>query len=653
MQPDRHESTAPTPAANVFVRHYDRLVRLAFLVAPAGRDPESRLARAHRLVQRCLPWRERAVRTERELLIRVLRRAARRSRTGWPSLRTWAWPAPVDGDRAHDAVVTALGAAPRAVRAAYVLLMVERLPARDAVVVLHEAGWPEGVAHVAAASALRQRLADEQGIPVDRQRALLAGPPADPTVVRLRAPDPVTLRVRRVARLGGAALAAVVALTVVATTLLGVPQRQPAVPQTVGRWATPEASPVAVRRIAARAWAGASELSVATWPARGTRTTDDELVRAAVGAWRQLAEPATDRRTDAATRVRAQAASGGSTPAPLTVAVSSPAGRVTVTTGAGAVAGPPVGTPQLLYAGELDGATVAVLADQTRIATYTLRGGARGLRVEPTPLPEADTGSALRLGPADGPARYLVAPWVTRVETRTADGRGWRPLRVAGGVSDPVPAGARGCGSGPLLRLRSAEVDRTPFLLADLGGTALARLRYLPPTADPAGDGADELDPDGGAGLWSRLGCPLAELRGTAPESATAWELWRGRLPGTTGTSRLVCLRAAFGGGGNRVAAVLLAPERAPSTVAAASGTRLCSRLAPDVAVAWWWRAPTGAWHHLAVGGGAVETVEVTIDGRTRRGGPLVVSGPYPTRPTAAATVRATARDGDPVPVLN
>ncbi|MEV1285613.1 hypothetical protein [Micromonospora sp. NPDC049679] len=658
MGADRHESPVPAPAGSVFLQHYDRLVRIAYLVAPATRRRQSQLVRAHRLVQRSLPWRSRVVRTYPQLVARVLRRAARPRRLALPALVTWAWHTPVNGSREHRAVVSALAAAPAPVRAAYVLLMVERLPAREAVVLLHEAGWAEGVAHVAAASGLRQRLGDELGISVDRQRELLAGAPADPTVVRLRAPDPETLRVLRVARLGAVSLAMLVVAALVTTSLVGAAPQGATVPATVGMWAAPETAPLTVRRVAAQAWAGASELSLASWPARGTRTGDDQLVRAAVTAWQRLHGTTDDAGAGSGGGAHAESTPGGATRDGGGAATATPGtiGGVTVSTAAGAAADPPIGAPQLLYAGELDGSAVVVLADPTRIGTYTVTGDRRGLRVEPAPGTAADTASAIRIGRDGDASRYLVAPWVARVETRALDGRDWRPLAVADGVSDPVPARSGECWSGPLLRLRAAEVATSaPFVLAELGGgAALTELRYLPSTVDAGGATSPGLDGADGAAAWARLGCPVSDLRGRAPRSVTAWEVWSGRLPQTTGTSRLVCLRATFPGDGNRVSAVLLAPGGGTSrdaTVASASDTRLCSRLARDVVVGWWWRSPGGGWHHLAVGSGKVRTIEVTVAGGTRRGTRLVASGPYPAA-SAPVTVRASTRDGKPVPVL-
>lgn len=187
-------------AETVFVRHYDRLARIAYLVAPAVPGRQSRLVRAHRLVHRALPWRGRTALTYPQMVARVVRRAARSRRVGLPVLVTWAWHTPVDGGPEHHRLDAALAAAEPGTRAAYVLTMVEHLAARDAVVLLQQAGWADAVAQVATASALRQRIHDEHRIHPDHQRQLLAAPAADPTITRLRAPDPLMVRAARTSR---------------------------------------------------------------------------------------------------------------------------------------------------------------------------------------------------------------------------------------------------------------------------------------------------------------------------------------------------------------------------------------------------------------------------------------------------------------------
>ncbi|MEJ3750767.1 hypothetical protein WEI85_47040 [Actinomycetes bacterium KLBMP 9797] len=585
--------SAPPRAETVFVKQYDRLVRLAYLVAPAPPGRHTRLVRAHRLVHRALPWRSRTALTYPEMVARVLRRAARPHRRALPVVVTWAWHTPVGGGRPHRELDEALATAEPSVRAAYALTMLENLQARDAVLLLQQAGWDDAVRKLAAASALRQRIHEAHGLSPDHQRKLLTEPPADPTTVRLRAPDPLMIRLMRGTRLTAVALATLLAGGLIGALVLGVPHPQPA------------AEALQVRRVPANAWSKTSELSLASWPTRGARASDDALLSAALTAWLDGAgEPV------------------GSTSAD-----------------------PPAGPPQVLYADDLDGTSVVMLADASRIATYT----AGALRLEPAPRPDPHPASAIRLTTN----RYLLAPWVSKVEIRELGADSWRDLEVTGGVTAAAPAPeAAGCWRGPVLRLRSGEVSRTgPFALADLGSTGLAHLMYIPPKPPAGMTRPADLDAPGAARLFADLGCVLGDLRGAGAESVTAWQLWSGKLPGGPGS--VACVRAALPGDSNRVWAVALAGTAPSQVIGEASGTRLCSHFARHLAVGWWYQRADGNWFHVAVGSRSVRGIEVDVAGRVKRGGALVVSGPFAAQPDGPVTVRATSRDGRPVPVLS
>lgn len=645
MEADRHQSPAPKPAGTVFEEHYDRLVRIAYLVGPRIRCGTTGLARAHRMVQRCLPLRSRATLTYRDLVARVVRRAARPRRWTLPALVPWARPTPLPGDRGHRIMAIVLGAAPAPVRAAYVLLNVERMPAREVVLTLHAAGWGAGVAHVAAATALRQRLVDEYGLDVAQQRALLAEGPTDPTLARLRAPRPDSLRALRIARWGGVAVATAVAATLVAAPLLIAPAEGRSTTEAVGAWVTPEPTPPAVRRVAERAWTKTSEPTLASWPTRGSLAGDHRLVGQAVTAWQHLTRHAHDTQPAAIGRTLTTA-SRRYTPIH--------GGGLSISVIGGAAAQPPVGAPHLLYAGDIDGASVAVLADSTRIATYAVTSHGRTLVIAPAPPRGADRASVLRISLGPDRARYLVAPWVSQVEVRSLDGRAWRPLAVSGGLTAPVPVPTPGdCWAGPLLRIRSPEVDDgSPFLLADLGATALVDLRYLPSTLDPAAAGP-RLPGSVGLTVWNHLRCLIGSLHSSAPESITAWQVWSGTLPGGIGQSQVVCLRAELPADRSRVFAVMTrAGSDAATTVAAATDSHLCSRRAPAVVIAWWWRSAQGHWHHIAVGSGAVRSVQATVAGQIHYGLGYLVSGPYSARPSGPVAIQATDWAGKTVPVL-
>ena len=106
--------------------------------------------------------------------------------------------------------------------------------------------------------------------------------------------------------------------------------------------------------------------------------------------------------------------------------------------------------------------------------------------------------------------------------------------------------------------------------------------------------------------------------------------MWSGTLPGGIGQSQVVCLRAELPADRSRVFAVMTrAGSDAATTVAAATDSHLCSRRAPAVVIAWWWRSAQGHWHHIAVGSGAVRSVQATVAGQIHYGLGYLVSGPY------------------------
>ncbi|MDG4767545.1 hypothetical protein O7632_26145 [Solwaraspora sp. WMMD406] len=656
-------------------RYYDRLVRLAYLVmadateAPAGagtRRPARPhgVIRAHRIVRRSLPWRPLDDAGQLWMLARVIRRASRPRRFTPPVFQHWGRPIRSGHDPEWDRLFAALATLPAPVRAGYLLLVVEQLSPRDAILVLHEAGWPDAVVQVAAGAAERQRLADTEGLSPDRQRALLTGPVTDPMTVRLQAPDLRTLRLVRALRLTGAAGAALVVAAVSAAVLPGLPD----FPPSSGPAGDDPAGPVVaeVRRVGEQAWTGSAALTLASWPTRGSRLDDPGLVEAAVDAWLGLAAMTL---ADPATSTAAYGARGGGgdpDAAPAGVAVATDAGMVTATGSEGVGLAAPVGGAQLLYVGDLpEGSApepggsapepdvLVVLADATRIAVYRQAGRSRSLRIEPAPAAHPSTSSAIRLTGSDGTARYLVAPWVTAVESRALSGDDWVPLPVgATGLTDPAPAGPDGCWSGPVLRVLGDEIaGGRGATLADLGRTALTWLAYLPPGAHP-GRAPENADAPGGGAVWARLGCLTGELAAHTPRSVLAWEVWSGSLPGASDPVRLVCLRAELPQDASMVAAVLLAAGPPARAVATAADTRSCSSRAPAVVVGWWWESSDGAWHHVAVGGGPVAEIEVRVSDQTMRGAGLLVSPAYPDGPVGPVRIGGTDAAGRPVPVL-
>ncbi|MFF2164565.1 hypothetical protein ACFVWP_28275 [Streptomyces sp. NPDC058175] len=87
----------------------------------------------------------------------------------------------------------------------------------------------------------------------------------------------------------------------------------------------------------------------------------------------------------------------------------------------------------------------------------------------------------------DGGARYLIAPWITEVQTLDLSRPDLlaHPLRVGrDGVTEAVPTWsvASGCASRPALRLRSSDriAEHHAFLLAGLGDLMPVHLTCTP-----------------------------------------------------------------------------------------------------------------------------------------------------------------------------
>jgi hypothetical protein len=607
-------------AESVLVQRYPQLVRTAYLTLAGERRREERLARAHRVVQSALPWRNpggaEPADVYRNLQVRVVKRTVSEPwwsrRWPWRRSATWLRATPALGTPEHAAVDAALVDLHAEARAAYALLVGEGLAASEITRILREAGVKAPRSAVVAAQDLRDRLWDDSGLGPDSQTRLLQDAALDPTVARLRPPDLLIRRALMVLRTG-AVLAAVAALVFAITAAVSRPGGTDPVPVTA---AAPAAQ--AAQLVAAEAWRTSSELSLDVWPSRGSRRTDSVLRDTAVRAWQRGEH---------------------------------------VTALAGTASGPPVGMVRTLYAGDLDGQTVVLLADDVRIARYVDAGKSRTVTLAPKPRRDPVNASALRLTSGTTSARYLLAPWVSKAEA-TVLGGGWRALIATDGVTGAVGGGGGGaaCWSGPVLRLTAGDVhDGAPFTLADFGAATPAHARYVPPVEPGPITGPQELDARGGPAVWNRLGCALTELRGATLDSVTAWELWSGDLPENAGRASWVCTRADGTGGANRAAADLVMPGAAKTQrTAVRTATRLCSQLAPDLVVATWWKAPSGKWYFLAAGSRNVGRITLSgLNGRTTRGDGLVAVGPFDAaKPNTPVTVRASNERGQQVPVI-
>ncbi|MFE4366694.1 hypothetical protein ACFRMN_00290 [Streptomyces sp. NPDC056835] len=670
-------------AEAALVEHYTRLVRLAYLVLPPSLGRNRRVLTAHALVQRSLPRGRTAAPAERSAIPaqnraegtdgtegstrstrsngavgavgavgaigrtptgagrnpgyayvrgrvlrqaldagRPLRRLARPRRAQLPPLLPRIWGLrlfPRSGGADELALDQRLSGLSGPARAAFVLRGLELLTDEEVRRLLHAAGVEDTeTALTEAADAAGQRIGTAD--PVE----LLRSPEFDPCSLQAR---PTDLMRRR--QYGRAALAAAAAL-VVCGTLLGLPGG--------GRGADDDADspyggsaavaaaldPARVRRIAPAAWQDSARTDFSVWPARGPLAEDRALLRRALTAW---------------------AAPGASVQMSATPATPS---------------GPPLGSPQLLYAGKVDAARVVLFHDGLRVVRYaepaTGGEGVAALDFARVDGADAATAGALVVGRSDGNVRYLTAPWVRGTSVRDLlDPAGpVRPLRRdADGVTDPMasPAMARDCRAWDTLSVRddsaspdsaspdgaspdsaspdsvtdaratdagATDAGATDRLLTDLGELTPARLTSGPPSHP--GDVSAPAD----RAAWARTACLLPAMRSHGVRSVNSWPYARQPLPESNGTATWFCTRAeTWRGPGSRVLAQFQAPSEsaAPGAVAArAENSPACGVRESRVLAGVLWKSRGGTWYVLAAGSGRLESVEVS--GGVRGSGP-------------------------------
>ncbi|MGW4853455.1 hypothetical protein ACWEPZ_19755 [Streptomyces sp. NPDC004288] len=650
-------------AEAALVERYPRLVRIAYLVLPPALGRNRRVLTAHALVQRALPRRRvpgpavpgprqaedavdpgyAYVRGEvlRQALIAglPLRRLALPRRAQFPPLLPHVWGLrlfPRVGGADELALDQRLSRLSGPGRAAYVLRGLERQGDPEVLRVLAAAGVEDPRAALAEADALEatgegtdpgrdpagsEAPAGASGLErTDEPEhagggALLESDEFDPCALQARPTD--LMRRRQHVR---AAFVAVVAL-VVCGTLLGLPGdgwgRNGAAAPSYARNPAAEAAldPAAVKRVDTAVWPGATRRDFSVWPARGGLTGDSALLRRALAVWARPGES-----------VRSSATPG--TPV-----------------------GPPMGPPQLLFAGRVDAMRVVVFHDGLRAVRYAepVEGTAgAALDFARTDAADGVAAAALVVSRAGGNVRYLTAPWVreTAVRDLLAPTKEPRALaRDAAGVTDPLPTPAR---SGSCTRWNTLQVGdgEGVRLLTDLGELAPARLLWGPP-ASPV----DATGPEARA-AWARTACQLAVARGNGVRSVSAWPFARQPLPEGAGRATWVCTRAeTWRGTGSRVLAQFLVPSPGvPAALAARSeGSPACGVRDPRVLAGVLWRAPGGGWFVLAAGGGDVASLETSGGVRGRSDGPLLA-----VRATAGARadLDGTLRNGTRVAAL-
>ncbi|WP_443042678.1 hypothetical protein [Streptomyces sp. NBC_00344] len=585
--PSPAPETAPVDAEQAgaaLAEHYPRFVRLAYLVLPSSPGRNRRVLTAHSLVQRALP---RGPRPEDDALpsprradglddgyayvrARVLgaalkaaaphhRRLAMLPLT--PPLLPQVWGLqlfPHCGGADELALDQRLADLTGPARAAYVLRGLEQLDDPAVLRVLDEAGVADPDAALA--------LADT----APAQYELLSSAEFDPCSLQARPTDLVRRRWR-----GRAALAAAAAV-LVCGTLLALPDGGwgadgPAAPPYARNAASEQAlKPASLQRVAADAWKTSDRTDFSVWPVRGDHAHDTALLRRALAVWAR------------------------------------PGRSVEVSTTPGSPAGPPMGAPQLLYAGTVDQASVVLFYDGLRVVRYAEpreRSGGTALdfaRVDGAGEAGSD---ALVVGRTDGNVRYLTAPWVRSTAVRdllTPSARAVALHRTADGVTDPVRSSAlaRTCTSWDTVELRDSTADR---VMTDLGELTPARL-----TSGPPGNSHD-VSAAAERAAWKRTACLLPTVRSHGVRTVNSWQFATQQLPERNGTARWLCTRAdTWRGTGSRVLAQFQAPgakANAPGAVAArAEDSAACGERKPQVLAGVLWKSQGGHWFVVAAG---------------------------------------------------
>ncbi|MEV0962939.1 hypothetical protein AB0J25_10130 [Streptomyces sp. NPDC049910] len=595
-------------AEAALVEHYPRLVRIAYLVLPPSLGRDRRVLTAHWIVQRSLP-RGRTARVPgaggagvpvprgsaapgyayvrgrvlRQALVAglPLRRRAWPRRVQFPPLLPQVWGlrlAPRSGGADELALGRQLSALSGAARAAYVLRALEALPDAAVRQVLAGAGVADPHAALAAADGLG---APQRGTAL----ALLESPEFDPCSLQARTTD--LMRRRRHAKAAAAAAAA----GLMSGTLLGLPGEgwapaEAAAPPYTHHPATEAAlDPARLQRVEPLAWRTSSRTDFSVWPARGALSGDLALLRRALTVWA---------RPGAAVRVSA-------TP--------------------GTPAGPPMGAPQLLFAGVVGRARVVLFHDGVRVVRYaeSYEGtdGGPALDFARTDSADAATAGALLVGRGSDGIRYLTAPWVSGASARDllepeAEPREMR--RDAHGVTEalPSPAGAGGCRSWQAMELAGDGARR---LVADLGEIVPARLTWGPPPSRGDVPGA----PEEARTAWARTACLLPTMRSNGVREVSTWRYTHQWLPEGNGMAAWLCTRAeTWRGTGVRVLAQFQPPSPGPAAaspgvvVARSELSPACGPRDPRVLAGVLWRSRTGRWYVLAAGSADIASVRVS-----------------------------------------
>lgn len=573
-------------AEAALVEHYPRLVRLAYLILPPSLGRNRRVLTAHSLAQRALPRGRRpgaadAIPSPRRAddcdpayayvrgrvvtaaleATRPRRWKALPRRVQLPPLLPQVWGLRLftrSGGADELALDQRLSALSGPARAAYALRGLEGLDDTRVRQVLQAAGVAD------------PRTALDRADGPAAQYGLLASAAFDPCSLQAR---PTDLLRRR--RRGRGALAAAAAVLVCGTLLAlpdgGLGAGKAAPPAPTGSTPAGQAlNPARLTRVAAGAWKTSPRTDFSVWPARGDRAGDTALLRRALAVWAR------------------------------------PDDSVQVSSTPGTPSGPPMGAPQLLFAGAVDDAVVVLFYDGLRVVRYAeAKDGVGGAALDFARVDGADEASsdALVAGRTDGNVRYLTAPWVRDAGVRDllTPAAGARPLPLsADGVTDPVPGPgvSRACTSWNALALSDSAGTH---LLTDLGELPPARLLAGPPAGPHDVTGAAD------RASWAHTACLLPAVRSHGVRTVNSWQFADQPLPGAEDRAVWLCTRAdTWRGAGSRILAQFRVPDgrgQAPDTVVArAEDSPACGKRQPRVLAGVLWKARGGQWYVLAAG---------------------------------------------------
>jgi hypothetical protein len=315
----------------------------------------------------------------------------------------------------------------------------------------------------------------------------------------------------------------------------------------------------------------------------------------------------------------------------------------------------PVQPPQLLFAGDVDKATVVIFWDGLRLVRYAedrVGGGAAALDFAQAPGAGPATAAAVVVDRVDGNTRFLTAPWVSAARSRDLldPAAPAAALRTAAdGTTDPVRmpgagAAAGACGTDwQALQLRTSPKlgPQQAFLLTDLGDLSPVHLTSGTPSAAPA-----EAASPRALASWAHSACRLGELRGEGVRSVNDWEFARQPLPDGAGEASWTCDRADTWRGPGRATVQFVPPDAQPATPGAQAGAQsdgaACTLYGQDVMAGVMWRSPASRWYLLAAGGPTVVSLTASGPVTAHTPGPLL-SAPAPrgSRPTLTARTRS------------